>query len=97
NRTVHTPNSTGQIPPKKSRVKGSQGKKNKKTASRRVVKKKVTISIDDNIIPDPDVDLELCKSISVAEAEAEEEEATNQVCNTSKLGRSEILSESVTS
>ncbi|GKB68744.1 hypothetical protein Tco_0930156, partial [Tanacetum coccineum] len=89
--------STGQIPPKKSRGKGSQGKKTvddsqetvdvseesepepakKKTASRRVVKKKVTISADDNIIPDPDIALELGKSISLAEAE--EEEATKQV------------------
>ncbi|GKB41066.1 hypothetical protein Tco_0886008 [Tanacetum coccineum] len=71
--------STGQIPPKKSRGKGSQGKKTadtpmadvdvfeesdseparKRTASRRVVKKKVTISIAKNIISDPDVTLEL--------------------------------------
>ncbi|GJY86749.1 hypothetical protein Tco_0500775 [Tanacetum coccineum] len=71
--------STGQIPPKKSRGKGSQGKKTvddshetvdvskesepelvkKKTASRRVVKKKVTIFADDNIIPDLDVALEI--------------------------------------
>ncbi|GJR72890.1 hypothetical protein Tco_0085255 [Tanacetum coccineum] len=49
----------------------------KKTTSRRVVKKKVTISADDNIIPDLDVALELGKSISLAEAE--EEEATKQV------------------
>nr|GFA58419.1 hypothetical protein [Tanacetum cinerariifolium] len=33
----------------------------KKTASRIVVKKKVIISVDDNIIPDPDVALELGK------------------------------------
>ncbi|GKC06328.1 hypothetical protein Tco_0997938 [Tanacetum coccineum] len=72
--------STGQIPPKKSRGKGSQGKKTtdthvanvdvsqesdpeppkRKTASRRVVKKEVTISADDNIISDdPDVALEI--------------------------------------
>ncbi|GJY21724.1 hypothetical protein Tco_0394290 [Tanacetum coccineum] len=71
--------STGQIPPKKSRGKGLQGKKTKdtlmadvdvfeesdselarkRTASRRVVKKKVTISIAKNIIFDPDVTLEL--------------------------------------
>ncbi|GKD64807.1 hypothetical protein Tco_1306915, partial [Tanacetum coccineum] len=48
-----------------------------KTASRRVVKQKVTISADDNIIPDPDVALELGKSISLTEAE--EAEATRQV------------------
>ncbi|GKE00670.1 hypothetical protein Tco_1388653 [Tanacetum coccineum] len=43
--------STNQIPPKNSR-----GKDKKKTASRRVVKKKVTLSADDNIITDgPDV------------------------------------------
>ncbi|GKG00406.1 hypothetical protein Tco_0302096 [Tanacetum coccineum] len=62
--------STGQIPPKKSIGKGSQGKKTadpteesvdvfdksepeplsrRKTSSRRVVKKKATISVDDNI------------------------------------------------
>ncbi|GJS39075.1 hypothetical protein Tco_0564118, partial [Tanacetum coccineum] len=39
--------STNQIPPKKSR-----GKDKKKTTSRRVVKKKVTLSADDNIITD---------------------------------------------
>ncbi|GKE48607.1 hypothetical protein Tco_1479865, partial [Tanacetum coccineum] len=89
--------STGQIPPKKSRGKGLQGKKTidtpvaevdvseesdseptkKRTASRRVVKKKVTISATDNIIPDPDVALELGKSISLTEAA--EEEAARQV------------------
>ncbi|GJY57764.1 retrovirus-related pol polyprotein from transposon TNT 1-94 [Tanacetum coccineum] len=88
--------STNQIPPKKSRGKGSKGKKtaeesqetvdvseesepepepaNKKTASGRVVKKKVTLSADDNIISDdPNAALELAKSISktkVEEAEA---------------------------
>nr|GEU61523.1 hypothetical protein [Tanacetum cinerariifolium] len=89
--------STGQIPPKKSKGKGSQGKKTtytlmadvdvseksdseparKRTTSRRVVKKKVTFSIADNIIPDPDVALELCKSIRLTEAA--EEEAARQV------------------
>ncbi|GKG62953.1 hypothetical protein Tco_0636684, partial [Tanacetum coccineum] len=44
----------------------------KKTASRRVVKKKVIISADDNIIPDLNVALELGKSISLVEAEEEE-------------------------
>ncbi|GKC28309.1 hypothetical protein Tco_1035603 [Tanacetum coccineum] len=71
--------STGQIPPKKSRDKGSQGNKTvdvsqetidvseeselepakKRMASKRMVKKKVTISADDNIIPDPDIALEI--------------------------------------
>ncbi|GJS63903.1 hypothetical protein Tco_0678467 [Tanacetum coccineum] len=89
--------STSQIPPKKSRGKGLQGKKTaytpmadvdvseeseseparKRTASRRVVKKKVTFYLADNIIPDPDVALELCKSISLTEAT--EEEAARQV------------------
>ncbi|GJS08799.1 hypothetical protein Tco_0365595 [Tanacetum coccineum] len=82
----------GQIPPKKSRGKGSQRNKTandsqetlnisgeseskpepvkRKTASRRVVKKKVTIYTDDNIISDdPDVALDLGKSISKTEAE----------------------------
>nr|GEV42144.1 hypothetical protein [Tanacetum cinerariifolium] len=49
----------------------------RKTASRRVVKKKVIIFVDDNIIHDPDVALELGKSISLAKAE--EEEAAKQV------------------
>ncbi|GJZ17117.1 hypothetical protein Tco_0553240 [Tanacetum coccineum] len=99
--------STGQIPPKNSRGKGSQGKKTvddsqetidvsegsepvkKKTASRRVVKKKVTISANDNIIPDPDVSLELGKSISITEAE--EAEAARQVHAT----HARIVTESV--
>ncbi|GJY37916.1 hypothetical protein Tco_0424280 [Tanacetum coccineum] len=84
--------STGQIPPKKSRGKGSQGKKTadttkesvdvsdesdpeplirRKTSRRKVVKKKATISADDNIIPEPDIALKLGKSISLAEAEEE--------------------------
>ncbi|GJZ43443.1 hypothetical protein Tco_0590698 [Tanacetum coccineum] len=89
--------STGQIPPKNSRGKGSQGKKTAYTpmadvdvskefdskpakkipTSRRVVKKKVTISIVDNIILDPNVALELGKPISLTEAS--EEEAARQV------------------
>ncbi|GKF65752.1 hypothetical protein Tco_0192269 [Tanacetum coccineum] len=60
--------STGQIPPKKSR-----GKARKRTDSRRVVKKKVTISVVDKIIPDPDVALELGKSISLTEPTEEED------------------------
>ncbi|GJS76576.1 retrovirus-related pol polyprotein from transposon TNT 1-94 [Tanacetum coccineum] len=49
----------------------------KRTASRRVVKKKVTISAADNIIPEPDVALELGQSISLTKAV--EEEAARQV------------------
>ncbi|GJZ45118.1 hypothetical protein Tco_0592714 [Tanacetum coccineum] len=90
--------STGQIPPKKSRGKGSQRKKTtddsqetidvseeyepervkRKTSSKRRVKKKVTLSTDDNIISDdPDTALELGKSLS--KTEAEEAEAARQV------------------
>ncbi|GJU99766.1 hypothetical protein Tco_1329037 [Tanacetum coccineum] len=88
--------STNQIPPKKSKGKGSKGKKTadesqetvdvseeselepkpakKKTASRRVVKKKVTLSVDDNIIfDDPDAALELAKSINHTKTEEAEE------------------------
>ncbi|GJZ06924.1 hypothetical protein Tco_0540717, partial [Tanacetum coccineum] len=84
--------STSQIPPKKSRGKGSQGKKTtntpvadvdvseesdselarKRTTSRRVIKKKVTIFAVDNIIPDLNVALELGKSISLTKAAKEE-------------------------
>ncbi|GKD59923.1 hypothetical protein Tco_1297432, partial [Tanacetum coccineum] len=77
--------SIDQIPPKKSR-----GKAKKKTASRRVVKKKVTLSADDNIISDePDAALELAKSIS--QTEAKEVEATRKVHAT----HARIVSESV--
>ncbi|GJY94309.1 hypothetical protein Tco_0510670 [Tanacetum coccineum] len=89
--------STSQIPPKKSRGKGSRRKRTtdtpvadvdvsevsepepakKKTASRRVMKKKVTISADDNIILDPNVALDSGKSINLTEAE--EEEVARQV------------------
>ncbi|GJW59877.1 hypothetical protein Tco_0109212, partial [Tanacetum coccineum] len=82
------------IPPKKSKGKGSQGKKTtntldvseesepeparKKTSSKRRVKKKVTLSANDNIIfDDPNTSLELVKSISLIEAE--EVEATRKV------------------
>ncbi|GJQ99356.1 hypothetical protein Tco_0522341 [Tanacetum coccineum] len=101
--------STSEIPPKKSRGKGSQGKKTvdvsqeivdvseesepepakKRMASRKAVKKKVTISADDNIIPDPDVALELGKSISITKAK--EEEAARQVHAT----HARIVTESV--
>ncbi|GKB07479.1 hypothetical protein Tco_0835763 [Tanacetum coccineum] len=49
----------------------------KRTASRRVVKKKVIISADDNIIPELNIALELGKSMSLNEVA--EEEATRQV------------------
>ncbi|GJV49418.1 hypothetical protein Tco_1439630 [Tanacetum coccineum] len=102
--------STGQIPPKKSRGKGLQGKKTvddsqetvdvsekskpepvkKKTASRRVVKKKVTLSANDNIITDdPDVALQLGKSISLIEVK--EAEAARKVHAT----HARIVTESV--
>ncbi|GJW90018.1 hypothetical protein Tco_0167571 [Tanacetum coccineum] len=44
----------------------------RQTGSRRKSKNKVSIFVDDNIIPEPDVALELGKSISLAEAEEEE-------------------------
>ncbi|GJW09513.1 hypothetical protein Tco_1575340 [Tanacetum coccineum] len=50
----------------------------KRTGSRRVIKKKVSISADDNIIPEPDVALELGKSMSLTEA-AEEEAARQKL------------------
>nr|GEX59959.1 hypothetical protein [Tanacetum cinerariifolium] len=55
---------------KKSRGKGSQGKQQVVTS-----KKKVLISVDDNIIPELDVALELGKSISLVKAKEEEEAA----------------------
>ncbi|GJV42912.1 hypothetical protein Tco_1427448 [Tanacetum coccineum] len=61
--------STGLIPPRKTRGKGSKGKKAPVT-----LKKKSLISADDNIIPEPDVALELGKSISQTKAEIAEEE-----------------------
>ncbi|GJY41021.1 hypothetical protein Tco_0428291 [Tanacetum coccineum] len=102
--------STGQIPPKKSRGKGSQGKKTadtteesvdvsnesdpeplirRKTSRRKVVKKKATILVDDNIIPEPDIALELGKSISLIEAK--EEAAAREVYDT----HARIVTESV--
>ncbi|GKC32934.1 hypothetical protein Tco_1040228, partial [Tanacetum coccineum] len=52
----------------------------KKTSSKRRVKKKVTLSADDNIIPDDlDAALELAKSISQTEAEEAEAEAARKV------------------
>nr|GEV14050.1 retrovirus-related Pol polyprotein from transposon TNT 1-94 [Tanacetum cinerariifolium] len=84
--------STNQIQPKKSKGKGSKGKKTaeeshetinvskdskpepepakKKTSSKRMVNKKVTLSADHNIISnEPDAALELAKSISQTEVE----------------------------
>ncbi|GJV05962.1 hypothetical protein Tco_1343618 [Tanacetum coccineum] len=61
----------------------------RKTSSRRVTKKKATISVDDNIVPEPDIALELGKSISLTEAE--EEAAARQVHAT----HARIVSESV--
>ncbi|GJW50807.1 hypothetical protein Tco_0092158 [Tanacetum coccineum] len=104
--------STGQIPPKNSKGKGSQRKKTtddsqeavdvseesepepkpvkRKTSSKRRVKKKVTLSVDDDVISDdPDTALELRKSIS--KAEAEEAEAARQVHAT----HARIVTESV--
>ncbi|GJZ23732.1 hypothetical protein Tco_0561191 [Tanacetum coccineum] len=60
--------STGLIPSKKSRGKGSKGKKATITP-----KKKSSITANDNLIPEPDVAFELGKSISKTEAEIAEE------------------------
>ncbi|GKF05671.1 hypothetical protein Tco_0036339, partial [Tanacetum coccineum] len=60
-----------------------------KTSSKRVVKKKATISVDDNIVPEPDIALELGKSISLNKAE--EEVVARQVYAT----QARIVSESV--
>nr|GEU58324.1 hypothetical protein [Tanacetum cinerariifolium] len=103
---------THQIPPKKSRGKGSKGRKTvddsretidvskeskpepelakKKTSGKRRVKKKVTLSADDNIISDdPDAALELAKFIS--QTKAEEAEAARKVHAT----HARIMTESV--
>ncbi|GJT67177.1 hypothetical protein Tco_1018657 [Tanacetum coccineum] len=59
----------------------------KKTASRRMVKKKVTLSAEDNIIYDnPDAALELGKSISLTEFE-EAESARKVFCIWKAFGR----------
>ncbi|GKE58448.1 hypothetical protein Tco_1497633, partial [Tanacetum coccineum] len=77
--------STHQIPPKKSR-----GKAKKKTSGKRRVKKKVTLSADDNIISyDLDAALELAKSIS--QTKAKEAEAARNVHAT----HARIVTESV--
>ncbi|GKD81032.1 hypothetical protein Tco_1347871, partial [Tanacetum coccineum] len=65
----------------------------KKTASKRVVKKKVTLLANDNIISDdPDIALELAKSIS--QTEAEEVEAARKVHVTHARIMTESISES---
>ncbi|GJV70203.1 hypothetical protein Tco_1485712 [Tanacetum coccineum] len=65
--------STTQIPPKKSRGKESKHEPEpikRKTSSKKRVKKKVTLSADDNIISDdPDTALELGKPIRKTKAE----------------------------
>ncbi|GJV79554.1 hypothetical protein Tco_1515424 [Tanacetum coccineum] len=85
--------STSLIPPKKTRGKGSQGKKQTVTP-----KKKSYISTKDNIIPEPDVALELGKSISKTEAEITEEarrvHETHECLVTEKPAREEDFDES---
>ncbi|GKA94715.1 hypothetical protein Tco_0816753 [Tanacetum coccineum] len=64
-------------------IKKSRGKEpliRRKTSRRKVIKKKATISVDDNIILEPDIALELGKYISLAEAE--EEAAAREVHDT---------------
>ncbi|GKD38245.1 hypothetical protein Tco_1258452 [Tanacetum coccineum] len=58
-------------------LNSSQKEQRKQTASRRVIKKKVFISPDDNINPELDIALEVGKSMSLTEAI--EEEAARQV------------------
>ncbi|GJZ76258.1 hypothetical protein Tco_0640723 [Tanacetum coccineum] len=55
----------------------------KRTSSKRVIKKKVSISAEDNIISEPYVTLESGKSMTLTEAT--EEEATRQVHATHEL------------
>ncbi|GJW30903.1 hypothetical protein Tco_0047778 [Tanacetum coccineum] len=108
----HIKYSTNQIPPKKSRGKGSKGNNTveesqetvdvskesepepepakKKTPGKRRVKKKVTLSADDDIISnDPDVALELAKFI--IQTKAEEAEAARKVHAT----HARIMTESI--
>ncbi|GKA40708.1 hypothetical protein Tco_0733301 [Tanacetum coccineum] len=57
----------------------------KKTASKRVVKKKVTLSADDNInSDDPDAALEIAKSISQTEAEKAEAQKESRLTTSSE-------------
>ncbi|GJV40364.1 hypothetical protein Tco_1418804 [Tanacetum coccineum] len=56
------------VTPKPASIEVSDSKPaRRRTSSRRIYKKKVSISADDNIIPEPDVTLELGKSISLTE------------------------------
>nr|GEU42237.1 reverse transcriptase domain-containing protein [Tanacetum cinerariifolium] len=68
--------STGLILPKKS-IESDSKPARRETGSRRVIKKKVLIFVDDNIIPEPNITLELGKSMSLIEVA--EEEAARQV------------------
>ncbi|GJS30011.1 hypothetical protein Tco_0490631 [Tanacetum coccineum] len=61
-------------------LKKTRGNGHKARRLLRVIKKKVSISDKDNIIPEPDVALELAKSMSLTEAV--EEEAARQVHTT---------------
>ncbi|GKA35345.1 hypothetical protein Tco_0721836 [Tanacetum coccineum] len=83
----------GQIPPKKSRGNVHKGEEvlqiPEESVYRIVTKKKATISVDDNIVPEPDIALELGKSSSLTEAK--EEAAARQVHATHRR----IVSESV--
>ncbi|GJQ96471.1 hypothetical protein Tco_0007610 [Tanacetum coccineum] len=82
--------STGLIPPKKSR-----GKVKKKTAIRRVVKKKVTMSAADNIISDdPEAALEQGKSI--CQIEVEEAEAARQKKSSGRSSKSVVIQDTPT-
>ncbi|GJY47269.1 hypothetical protein Tco_0436332 [Tanacetum coccineum] len=91
--------STDLIPPKKSKGKGSQGKKQTVTP-----KKKSSIFTDDNIIHEPDVALELGKSISKTEAEIAKEASrvhethkrlvTEKLINTLRVSKNKSLDQS---
>ncbi|GJV29601.1 hypothetical protein Tco_1386049 [Tanacetum coccineum] len=85
--------STCLIPPKKSRGKWSKGSKAAVTP-----KKKSSITVDDNIIPEPDVALELGKYISRTEAKEQEEarhlHETHEHLVTAKPTRDEDSNES---
>ncbi|GKE82715.1 hypothetical protein Tco_1552715 [Tanacetum coccineum] len=65
--TIDTPEATVDVS-KESNFEPAR----KQTASRRVIKKKVSIYVDDNIVLEPDVALELGKSMSLIELAQEE-------------------------
>ncbi|GKD88252.1 hypothetical protein Tco_1363759 [Tanacetum coccineum] len=81
--------STHQIPPKKSRESEPKSEPaKKKTASIRVVKKKVTLSVDDNIIADdPDAALELAKCSSLTPSEKEVANIMQALKESKKISR----------